>query len=156
MKIKEPFAPRAVRLLPYIIKPIERLAGRLKMINLMPIHSCHSYLSSFLVLTCTHWGPVLWKPSIVKQSYQYQISRIPKKLIQWINLTDMLGLKNRYAMRTCVCYSKIIVGYVVVLHCTECWLRWFCMVSSLFRSFKNQWDYWKKKIKNLKDKVTGS
>ena len=56
----------------------------------------------------------------------------------WKNARVSPLYKNRYAMRTCVCYLKIIVGYVVVLHCTECWLCWFCMVSSLFRSFKNQ------------------
>ena len=93
------------------------------------------------------------RPSLLRSRFLGCQAALPPKETLWGAMHDIP--KNRYAMRTCVCCLKIIVGCVVVLHCTECWLRWFCMVSSLFRSFKNQWDYWEKKFKNLKDKVSG-
>ena len=63
--------------------------------------------------------------------------------------------KNRYAMRTCVCYLEIIVGYVV-LSCTvqNVGFVGFVWCHVCFAALKINETVGKKKLKSLKDKVS--
>ena len=65
--------------------------------------------------------------------------------------------KNRYAMRTCVCYLEIIVGHVV-LSCTVQNVGFVCFVwrHVCFATLKINETVGKKKLKSLKDKVSCS
>ena len=64
-------------------------------------------------------------------------------------------VKNRYTMRTCVCYLEIIVGYVV-LSCTvqNVGFVGFVWCHICFAALKIN-ETVGKKLKNLKDKVSG-
>ena len=64
--------------------------------------------------------------------------------------------KNRYAMRTCVCYLEIIVGYVV-LSCTvqNVGFVGFVWCHVCFAALKIN-ETVGKKLKSLKDKVSCS
>ena len=68
-----------------------------------------------------------------------------------------LKYKNRYAMRTCVCYLEIIIGYVVL----PCTVQNVCFVGFVwchvcFAALKIKETVGKKKLKSLKDKVSSS
>ena len=64
--------------------------------------------------------------------------------------------KNRYAMRTCVCFLEIIVGYVVLSYTVQnVGFVGFVWCHVCFAALKIN-ETVGKKIKNLKDKVSGS
>ena len=68
---------------------------------------------------------------------------------------DIARLKNRYAMRTCVCYLEIIVGYVVLSYTVQnVGFVGFVWCHVCFAALKIN-ETVGKKFKNLKDKVSG-
>ena len=64
--------------------------------------------------------------------------------------------KNRYAMRTCVCYLEIIVGYVVLSYTVQnVGFVGFVWYHVCFAALKIN-ETVGKKLKSVKDKVSGS
>ena len=66
-------------------------------------------------------------------------------------------IKNRYAMRTCVCYLEIIIGYVVLSWTVQnvCFVG-FVWCHVCFAALKIKETVGKIKLKSLKDKVSSS
>ena len=79
------------------------------------------------------------------------------KLLQVVPFAcDTCKFKSRYAMRTCVCYLEIIVGYVVLSYTVQnVGFVGFVWCHVCFAALKIN-ETVGKKFKNLKDKVSGS
>ena len=80
----------------------------------------------------------------------------PQNIENYNEIMLTLTIKNRYAMRTCVCYLEIIVGYVVLSYTVQnVGFVGFVWCHVCFAALKIN-ETVRKKFKNLKDKVSGS